>query len=652
MVVQSFKELICGLPAASSGVHLDIGGDLIRLLLNSGATLSGNVVVLADPATRTRPEEPCVSEWQTENLFDVAHLLETIQKISSSRGLASISILQVERWPDIEHLLRGLRDFLIPGTCPIILGTRNLARRDVAVKLLLGCHEPPLEPGVYAPRFTRRTFDALLNDVGLLPSQELDILKSGALTRDESLHPALATNTPLGALLASLRNQADPHAETELFIRTCFPGTTSARVSGKAGDLRPFLSVVMRTQGQRPDCLRDVLLSLAAQSDDDFELIVTGHRVGDEEKRVIDKLLAATPTRLRERTRYLQVNTGSRATPLNAGFEAARGQYIAMLDDDDLVFGHWVETFHDLARTHAGQMLRVVCVAQSTEQIPAVAGGSVARAAGTFERRYSERFDMFQHLASNHTPCMAIAYPRAIFHDLGLRFDDRLHTTEDWDFMMRAALICGVASSPEITAIYRIWSNRTNSQTLHDQELWKTNEVFIKKRLDLSPVLLEPGMLGKIRELVQDSEQLAAITRSLSVRVPGAIGTAHAREVTLLSRFLPDRGIRILRDTVRRLRGNRISADDVRLLENTQLFDADWYLSTYPDVAESGMDPVLHYLRHGAPEGRNPGPLFNGTWYLEQHPDVARSGINPLTHYLKHGIGEGRRIKPLEAHVE
>jgi len=37
-------------------------------------------------------------------------------------------------------------------------------------------------------------------------------------------------------------------------------------------------------------------------------------------------------------------------------------------------------------------------------------------------------------------------------------------------------------------------------------------------------------------------------------------------------------------------------------------FDPGWYLAAYPDVALSGLDPLEHYLRYGAPLGRAPGP--------------------------------------------
>ncbi len=75
-------------------------------------------------------------------------------------------------------------------------------------------------------------------------------------------------------------------------------------------------------------------------------------------------------------------------------------------------------------------------------------------------------------------------------------------------------------------------------------------------------------------------------------------------------------------------------------------FDVDWYLSLYPHVRESGEDPLDHYLRQGAAESLDPSPLFDSAWYLSQNPDVAASGINPLLHYLLRGEREGRTPRP------
>jgi len=82
------------------------------------------------------------------------------------------------------------------------------------------------------------------------------------------------------------------------------------------------------------------------------------------------------------------------------------------------------------------------------------------------------------------------------------------------------------------------------------------------------------------------------------------------------------------------------------LLADSEFFDAEWYLNTYPDVAAAGVDPAEHYLSSGAEEGRDPGPNFCTNIYLRRFPDVATAGINPLLHYLTHGRKEGRKLPP------
>lgn len=83
------------------------------------------------------------------------------------------------------------------------------------------------------------------------------------------------------------------------------------------------------------------------------------------------------------------------------------------------------------------------------------------------------------------------------------------------------------------------------------------------------------------------------------------------------------------------------------LIYTSELFDADWYLNTYPDVKSANIDPAEHYLEYGAKEGRLPSASFDGNWYLKRYPDVADSDVNPLVHYLKFGQNEGRSASPV-----
>jgi len=71
------------------------------------------------------------------------------------------------------------------------------------------------------------------------------------------------------------------------------------------------------------------------------------------------------------------------------------------------------------------------------------------------------------------------------------------------------------------------------------------------------------------------------------------------------------------------------------------LFDTGWYLEKNPDVKKVGMDPLQHYLRYGAQEGRDPHPLFDAKWYLSQKPELPKVGLTPLEHYVSHGAREG-----------
>ena len=78
----------------------------------------------------------------------------------------------------------------------------------------------------------------------------------------------------------------------------------------------------------------------------------------------------------------------------------------------------------------------------------------------------------------------------------------------------------------------------------------------------------------------------------------------------------------------------------------SSVFDAQWYLSRNPDVVGAGLDPLRHFIMHGAVEGRDPNRWFDGAWYSAHYPDVGASGVNPMLHYLQAGAAELRNPHP------
>ncbi len=105
------------------------------------------------------------------------------------------------------------------------------------------------------------------------------------------------------------------------------------------------------------------------------------------------------------------------------------------------------------------------------------------------------------------------------------------------------------------------------------------------------------------------------------------------------------RPVRAAKSLRRRLRED----GEIALVRESGLFDRDWYLTAYRDVAESGVDPLIHFVRYGGLEGRCPSPHFDSRYYLISNDDVRRAGRNPLVHYIKFGRAELRSPIPQRA---
>ena len=96
----------------------------------------------------------------------------------------------------------------------------------------------------------------------------------------------------------------------------------------------------------------------------------------------------------------------------------------------------------------------------------------------------------------------------------------------------------------------------------------------------------------------------------------------------------------------RKAHGLLLETKAINLIRASGFFDENWYLSKNPDVDQSKVDPLLHYLRYGGFEGRDPGPEFNSSWYLSTYKDIRKAKINPLIHYLRYGKQERRIPHP------
>jgi hypothetical protein len=77
-------------------------------------------------------------------------------------------------------------------------------------------------------------------------------------------------------------------------------------------------------------------------------------------------------------------------------------------------------------------------------------------------------------------------------------------------------------------------------------------------------------------------------------------------------------------------------------IEASRVFDKAWYRTHNLGFPHRMVDPVWHYITKGSAQGYDPGPLFDTSYYRDAYPDVKNTGINPLYHFVKYGKREQR----------
>lgn len=267
---------------------------------------------------------------------------------------------------------------------------------------------------------------------------------------------------------------------------------------------RPFLSVVMRTRGDRGRPFHEALRSLAQQRDHDLELIVVVHGDAPDLVGTVSDAVAEHAGVIASSTRVVAARGGGRSVPLNVAVELVDGERVAFLDDDDLVLPGWVEEFHSAAPLADGRLIRAGVLVEEVGSAP-----------GDRELGYHDafplRFDMLRHVLTNESPFMGWAFPAELFTERGLRFDEQLAVCEDWELVMRAVQLVGVLEVASYTAVYRHWPGRESSTVSHQDAIWRAAEAEVVRRLDADRLVLPPGSVPRIREVLATEAEVEAL---------------------------------------------------------------------------------------------------------------------------------------------
>jgi len=146
---------------------------------------------------------------------------------------------------------------------------------------------------------------------------------------------------------------------------------------------------------------------------------------------------------------------------------------------------------------------------------------------------------------------------------------------------------------------------------------------------DLMITLLQQELESSLQPSEASAEQPAVNTGGTASET-----TSESAPEAPSVRYRPPNAIFRMAWAVKLLSEPRTRANQ-KIIRASGLFDAAWYATTYPDISASKMPPIVHYLKHGAAEGRDPSPQFSTRAYLWKHPHLDPNKENPLVHSIQ-----------------
>jgi len=205
---------------------------------------------------------------------------------------------------------------------------------------------------------------------------------------------------------------------------------------GKESGPKPLVSVIVPTHN-RPGMLKDTVQSVLDQTFQDFEIIVIND-AGQDVSSVVQAFNSPKISYLSHET-----NKGL-AAARNTGIRAARGKYLAYLDDDDIYYVNHLEvlvTFLESTNFNVAYTDSYRAIQESHNGVYATTKR---------ETLYSFDFDYDKILIENFIPVLCIMHRRKCLEKSGY-FDETLDRHEDWDLWIRMSRHYKFAHIPEIT---------------------------------------------------------------------------------------------------------------------------------------------------------------------------------------------------------
>ncbi|MCB1043511.1 MAG: glycosyltransferase family 2 protein [Acidobacteria bacterium] len=245
----------------------------------------------------------------------------------------------------------------------------------------------------------------------------------------------------------------------------------------------PLVSVIIRTYQGRQGFLQEAIQSVFNQTYRPIEILVVED--GTDYAALWLKTLKV-PEGIN--IRHLPVEKGGRCVAGNRGLEAAQGEFVNFLDDDDLFFADHLETLVIQLQANPqcgavyGNAWEVATRVHSTDPL----SYTEVMHSGRYRQPFSRRLLWRQ----NYIPIQTILFRQSLFRAHG-GFDLELDALEDWHLWIKYSLDADFVYVPKTTSIYRtpadpdVASERQEHlDRYYDEVIAKLGKMVIKKSAD------------------------------------------------------------------------------------------------------------------------------------------------------------------------
>lgn len=279
------------------------------------------------------------------------------------------------------------------------------------------------------------------------------------------------------------------------------------------------ISVVIPTCNGAP-FIRDALESVFAQTLPPREILVVDDASTDGTVKIVESLARRAPVPVS--VIRLESNSGGPTWPLNIGIQAARGAFVALLDQDDRMTETKVETVAALANRFPASGLvfgRCQWMDHEGKIEPLINGRYDCYPDGPAEIGPGEALGLFSRVGYRYGGAGGTAVNRRAWRAVG-GFRERFTIVWDFDFALRLALHgWPVAYSPTTFFFHRVHDH--NLQCLGNGFRWHREEIAMLKL-----ALSEAGCSRVVRKLIARMLARRLLDHGYRERMAGALAAS------------------------------------------------------------------------------------------------------------------------------